>query len=74
MSDLFTTGARRNGRSTWIRQQTEAIAMRGEHVHFLSRDGKWCVTWQPAGFFLWARMPRGWRPSPCPGDPSGATM
>jgi hypothetical protein len=58
VSDLFTTGARRNGRSLQLRWQTEAIALRGGHVHALNRDGRWCVTWQPAGFFLWARIPR----------------
>jgi hypothetical protein len=62
ISELYMTGARRNGRSWWLRQQTEAAALLDEHVHFLARDGQWCVTWQPAGFFLWARMPHGWKP------------
>jgi hypothetical protein len=59
---VLLPGARRNGRSTWIRQNTEAAALAGEHVHALARDGQWCVTWQPAGFFLWARLPASRKP------------
>ncbi len=68
MSELYVTGARRNGRAWWLRQQTEAAALLGEHVHFLARDGQWCVTWQPAGFFLWARVPRFSGAARAPGD------
>lgn len=51
-------GGRRNGRRQLQRQQLEAAALAGQHVHFLARDGQWCVTRQPVGF-LWARVPKG---------------
>lgn len=57
---VLAVGSRRNGRSQLQRQQIEAAALLGQHVHFLGRDGQWCVTRQPAGF-LWARIPKGTR-------------
>jgi hypothetical protein len=49
-------GARRNGRTTWIRLKILAAVAQGGHAHYLARDGEWCVTAQQAGV-LWERLP-----------------
>jgi hypothetical protein len=56
---------RRNGRSYAQRKAIEAAALAGAHIHYLARDGRWGVVWQPAGF-LWIKLPDPHRAAPDP--------
>jgi hypothetical protein len=49
---------RRGGKTLEYRRGVEDAAMAGQHIHAYAPDGAWCVTWQPGGFFLWARLSR----------------
>lgn len=53
----------RGGKTAAYRQSVEAAALARQHVHALARDGQWCVTAQQPGF-LWALVPKGWKPCP----------